>query len=156
MPKPYFDIKIVFPGIGVPIIKMRYLFITGFPMLVGKHLYAETGPRIFINNIQQGLSGIGLYIIKIRWSHDSLIFIIEIPITRKTVSILTQSLGGRLNIKMLSFQYNDPQYRDLTTVLSLTWESPFLERRSLYWEGAKAVYNHAGCTWWGRWLESLW
>ena len=37
--------------------------------------------------------------------------------------------GGRLNIKMLSYQYRDPHVKDKTvspTVLSLTWESPYL------------------------------
>ena len=37
--------------------------------------------------------------------------------------------GGRLNIKMSSYQYRDPHVKDKTvspTVLSLTWESPYL------------------------------
>ena len=37
--------------------------------------------------------------------------------------------GGRLNIKMLSYQYRDSHVKDKTvspTVLSLTWESPYL------------------------------
>ena len=37
--------------------------------------------------------------------------------------------GGRLNIKMLSYQYRVPHVKDKTvspTVLSLTWESPYL------------------------------
>ena len=37
--------------------------------------------------------------------------------------------GGRLNIKMLSYQYRDTHVKGKTvspTVLSLTWESPYL------------------------------
>ena len=37
--------------------------------------------------------------------------------------------GGRLNIKMLSYQYRHSHVKDKTvspTVLSLTWESPYL------------------------------
>ena len=37
--------------------------------------------------------------------------------------------GDRLNIKMSSYQYRDPHVKDKTvspTVLSLTWESPYL------------------------------
>ena len=37
--------------------------------------------------------------------------------------------GGRLNIEMSSYQYRDPHVKDKTvasTVLSLTWESPYL------------------------------
>ena len=39
--------------------------------------------------------------------------------------------GDRLNIKMLSYQYRVPHVKDKTvspTVLSLTWESPYLEK----------------------------
>ena len=39
--------------------------------------------------------------------------------------------GGGLNIKMSSYQYRDPHVKDKTvspTVLSLTWESPYLEK----------------------------
>ena len=41
-----------------------------------------------------------------------------------------QEAGGRRNIKMLSYQYKDSHVIDKTvspTVLSLTWESPYLE-----------------------------
>ena len=37
--------------------------------------------------------------------------------------------GGRLNIKMPSYQYRDSHVKDKTvspTVLSLTWESPYM------------------------------
>ena len=39
--------------------------------------------------------------------------------------------GDRLNIKMSSYQYRDSRVKDKTvspTVLSLTWESPYLEK----------------------------
>ena len=45
--------------------------------------------------------------------------------------------GGRLNIKMLSYQYRDSHVKDKTvspTVLSLTWESPYLGKTCLYIE----------------------
>ena len=44
---------------------------------------------------------------------------------------LNRETGGRLNIKMLSYQYRDSHVKDKTvssTVLSLTWESPYLEK----------------------------
>ena len=46
------------------------------------------------------------------------------------VAVLKSSeSGGRLNIKMSSYQYRDSHVKDKTvspTVLSLTWESPYL------------------------------
>ena len=44
------------------------------------------------------------------------------------------SPGGLLNTKMSSYRYRDPHIKDKTyvTVLSLTWETPYLGRRSLY------------------------
>ena len=42
-----------------------------------------------------------------------------------------QEAGSRLNIKMLSYQYKDSHVKDKTvslTVLSITWESPYLEK----------------------------
>ena len=53
----------------------------------------------------------------------------EIPIPGKPVFIFRQGPGGRLNIKMPSYQYRDSHVKDKTvspTVLSLTWESPYL------------------------------
>ena len=47
--------------------------------------------------------------------------------------------GGRLNIKMSSYQCRNSNVKDKTitpTILSLTWESPYWERWSLYWDGA--------------------
>ena len=44
-------------------------------------------------------------------------------------SIKSNLLGGHLNIKMPSYQYSDSYVKDKTvspTVLSLTWESPYL------------------------------
>ena len=46
----------------------------------------------------------------------------------QTIAFIKTS-GGRLNIKMPSYQYRDPYVKDKTvspTVLSLTWESPYL------------------------------
>ena len=45
--------------------------------------------------------------------------------------------GGRLNIKMPSYQYRDFHVKDKTvspTILSLTWESPYTWERRLYIE----------------------
>ena len=50
-----------------------------------------------------------------------------------------QTPGGRLNIKMSSYQYRDPHVKDKAvspTVLSLTRESPYLGKTVLYWDGA--------------------
>ena len=61
------------------------------------------------------------------WGH--VFFIMEIPIPGKPVFIFRQGPGGRLNIKMPSYQYRDSHVKDKTvspTVLSLTWESPYL------------------------------
>ena len=46
------------------------------------------------------------------------------------------------NWVIMFYQYRDPRVKDKTvaTVLSLTWESPYLERRSLYWDGALVFY----------------
>ena len=44
-----------------------------------------------------------------------------------------------LNIKMPSYQYRDSHVKDNTvspTVLSLTWEFPYLGKTVLYWDGA--------------------
>ena len=46
----------------------------------------------------------------------------------------------RLNITIPSYQYRDSHVKDKTvlpTVLSLTWESSYQGRRSLYWDGAQ-------------------
>ena len=46
--------------------------------------------------------------------------------------------GGRLNIKMSSYQYRDSHVKDKTislTILSLTWESAYLGK-SLHWDRA--------------------
>ena len=48
--------------------------------------------------------------------------------------------GGRFNIKMSSYQYRDPHVKDKTVsrpFYSLTWESPYLGKTVLNWDGAK-------------------
>ena len=47
--------------------------------------------------------------------------------------------GTHLNIKMLSYQYRNShyEYKTVTTVLSLEWISPYLEKPPLYWDGAR-------------------
>ena len=51
------------------------------------------------------------------------------PSMKIPISKVRKPPGGRLNIKMPSYQYRDPHVKDKTvspTVLSLTWESPYL------------------------------
>ena len=48
---------------------------------------------------------------------------------RACKTLVKQPPGGHLNINMLSYQYRDPHVKDkmvTPTVLSLTWESPYL------------------------------
>ena len=77
-----------------------------------------------------------------QWKPDIIIFILTAIIifqlghnfshvTAVEISWLVQKLwpGGHLNIKMPSYQYRDSHVKDKTvspTVLSLTWESPYL------------------------------
>ena len=49
-PEPHFNIKPVFPGMGISIMKVRLtwdrlIFIIGIAMLVRRHLFIETAPR---------------------------------------------------------------------------------------------------------------
>ena len=46
--------------------------------------------------------------------------------------------GGRLNIKMSSYQYRHPHVKD-KTVLSLTWESPYLGKTVFILRRAQAM-----------------
>ena len=51
------------------------------------------------------------------------------PAPKELLRAALKAAGGRLNIKISSYQYRDPHVKDkkgLTTVLSLTWESPYL------------------------------
>ena len=62
--------------------------------------------------------------------------------------------GSRLNIKPLSYQYMESHVKDKTvsqTVLSLTWKSPYWERRSLYWDGVQMVMKLSRAYRWGIW-----
>ena len=77
-------------------------------------------PRL---NIKTVFPGMGISIIKVRWSWDHLIIIMGIPTPKDDIYI---EMGpGRLNIKMPSYQYEDSHVKD-KMVLSLTWESPYL------------------------------
>ena len=49
--------------------------------------------------------------------------------------------GGCFNKKMSSYKYKD--HHVLPPSLSLTWESPHMERQSLYWDGALKDMNEA-------------
>ena len=51
--------------------------------------------------------------------------------------------GGRLNIKMLSYQYRDPLVKNKTVswLFILTWESPYLERLSSDLDGAQKAMD---------------
>ena len=67
-----------------------------------------------------------------RWSAQLLICVEE---------SMKKRPGGRLNVKMSSYQYRDPHVKDKTvsrpSYLQLTWESPFksliLSLQFLYW-----------------------
>ena len=52
--------------------------------------------------------------------------------------IIYSHLADNDIIKMLSYRYRDSHYKDKTvsTVLSLSWISPYPERLSSYWNGA--------------------
>ena len=43
--------------------------------------------------------------------------------------------GGRLNVTMLFYHH---KYKTVT-VSSLKWKFPYLEKRSLYWDGARGA-----------------
>ena len=63
---------------------------------------------------------------EISWYHGCWCQVINNHVTNYVVR--TDS-GGRLNIKMPSYQYRDSHVKDKTvspTVLSLTWESPYM------------------------------
>ena len=60
------------------------------------------------------------------------------------------SSGGCLNIKMSSYQYRNYHVKDKTvspTILSSTWESPYWERRSLYWNRAHGTSRRYQRAW---------
>ena len=65
--------------------------------------------------------------------------------------------GGRLNIKMSSYQYRDSHVKDKTvspTVLSLTWESPITGKDGIYIEtGSFVIFGNGLATtmWWRKW-----
>ena len=75
-----------------------------------------------------------LIISKVLWhsSEDISYEDLRIPIRKRLkISYLKWHPGGRLNIKLSSYQYRDSHAKDKTvspTVLSLTWESPYLEK----------------------------
>ena len=53
LPGPRLNIKMVFPGMGMSMIKIRQswdslIFVMGIPILVRTHLYIETAPRIIL------------------------------------------------------------------------------------------------------------
>ena len=74
--------------------------------------------------------------IQIRWSY--LYYGNPYPhVPEKSVFILSYGPGGRLKIKMQSYQYRDSHVKDKTvssTVLSLTRESAYLGKDGLYIE----------------------
>ena len=80
--------------------------------------------------------------------------------------------GGRLNIKMPSYQYRDSHVKDKTvspTVLSLTWESPYpgktvfiLRRGPVFckngfkWIQIYSTHNRTGRLLWGKKTARYW
>ena len=52
--------------------------------------------------------------------------------------------GGRLNIKMSSYQYRDYHVKDKTvspTVLSLTWKSPYVDKTVFILRRGPGIWN---------------
>ena len=89
-----------FPGMGIPMLKVRrsqdhLIFKMGIPILVRWHLYIEMAPWVSCHRNGLGpfsacmsaccLTNIRIPIIKMRWSHDNLISIMEIPMPKMTV-----------------------------------------------------------------------
>ena len=72
------------------------------------------------------------------WTNSRVAFLFQMTlyscgVTVMTITCSAMDPGGHLNIKMLSYQNRDFHYKDrLTTVLSLWWNSPHLERTALY------------------------
>ena len=66
--------------------------------------------------------------------------------------------GDRLNIKMPSYQYRDPHVKDKTvspTVLSLTWESPYLGKTVfILRQGPGDPFHYRDVTWASSRLKS--
>ena len=85
------------------------------------------------------LTSIGISIIKISQSHDHLIFIMEISIPGMTIFVLRQGPRDHLNMEVLSHQYRHSHYKNKMAMSSLEWESPYLKRPSLCWEGGHVV-----------------
>ena len=89
------------------------------------------------------------------WQH--MIFCVcGAPYSRMTDTDLKQT-GGCCNIKMPSYQYRDSHVKEKTvspTVLYLTWESPYLVRWSLYWDGDQ--FNNKMLTHRGEALNISW
>ena len=80
----HFYMKIVFPCMAIPIIKMRQfwhlIFIMAIPILVRWHLYIEITPAGPCLNIKTVLPGMGIPMLKIKRSRDRLIFNMGMPI----------------------------------------------------------------------------
>ena len=133
-------------------------------------------------SIWRCLTSIGIPSIKIRRSHDRLIFIMEIPISRKTVFILIQGPGPWFNIKMSSYQYRTSNCGDNTMLrpsylhngisytgkmLSLYWIGPLVtgqckepgHQQPCYWSGPPRIFclstKRINLRVVGRWLTLL-
>ena len=75
--------------------------------------------------------------LKIRRPLGRLIFNMGIAIPGKTVFLIETAPWGPSQYKDVILPFTCLKIRGRETVLSLTWDSPYLERLSLYWEGAQ-------------------
>ena len=91
-------------------------------------------------------------------------FSIRSVMLRNTIPINIPEPGGHLNIKMPSYQYRDSHVKDKTvspTVLSLTWESPYLGKTVFilrrgpgrYWPTASMRYQPGFGTKWHVYID---
>ena len=80
----------------------------------------------------------------------------------------SKTSGGRLKLKMPSYQYKDSHVKNKTvlpTAASLTWEFPYMGKTVLYWDGAQISHPNGqsiGCPSRAskycviRWLNCIW
>ena len=80
-------------------------------------------------------------LLKFLWmTRTCLSYIVNTKTAADLSDLTMKKLGGRLNIKMLSYQYRDPHVKDKTVSPPSYLQhrnQPTWERQSLYWDGAQ-------------------
>ena len=132
-PGPCLNIKTGFPGMGIPMLKIRWsldrlIFNMGIPILVRQHLYFEMAPW-FNLSIRGFFPYIGIPKIKIRWSKHYPIFIMG-----------TISLQYSTVLPMRS--------EDLVKLVNVSWVhtliwNPTNFKPSFWWVRARKTYSSA-------------